>query len=438
MKKFNTKVLVSLAIFFVFGLFGSIALFALGPAAVDLGTSGNFAILSKTGITNVPTSVITGDVGSSPITGASIALTCAEVTGTVYTTDAAGPLPCRVIGPSLLTTAVNDMEAAYTDAATRTPGAGPNLNIGGGTVVAQTLTAGTYTWTTPVTITGDLTLSGGATDTWIFQVNGTLDLNANMSILLTGGAVPENIFWQTTSTVNLMANSHLEGNILSQTDIAMRSGASINGRALAQTAVTLIANTITIPTGFTPVPVQATLTVIKTVINDSGRTKSSGDFVMNVTGTNVSSSSFAGSSTGTTITLDAGAYTVDENIDADYTKTLSADCSGTILAGEDRTCTITNDDIAPVSSGGGGGGSSGGSIHYGCRDPLASNYEYFSSSRPSLCVYAENSTTGSTTSTPTSTPQITTPPKLPKTGFSSSIKSPWYQLLYSKILNIIS
>lgn len=430
MKKFNKKILLSVAILFTVGLFGSIVVFAAGPAIVNLGTAGNFAILSKTGITNVPTSIITGNVGSSPISGASIGVTCAEVTGTIYSTNASGPLPCRVVGPSLLTIAVSNMEAAYTDAATRTPATGAELNIGGGTVSTQTLAPGLYTWTTPVSITGDLTLSGGATDVWIFQVNGTLSIDAGIKIVLSGGAVPENVFWQTTETVNLMTGSHFEGNILSQTDIAMRSGATLDGRALAQTEVTLIANTISIPT--TPAsPTTATLHIIKTVINDNGRDKDASDFTINVIGTGVSDSSFLGEEDpGTTITLNAGAYSVDENDDSDYTKTLSADCSGTITAGEDKTCTITNNDIEESS----GGGSSGGTV-FGCKDPTAINYNHFSSSKPSLCEYADSNSTVITTSTVESTTLVT--PKLPKTGFPSPEIDPWYTILFYNILNII-
>ncbi|HEX6647940.1 MAG TPA: hypothetical protein VF075_00325, partial [Pyrinomonadaceae bacterium] len=90
------------------------------------------------------------------------------------------------------------------------------------------------------------------------------------------------------------------------------------------------------------------LTVIKHVINDNGGTKTASNFTVNVTATNPSSSSFAGAeSPGTTITLDAGSYSVDEGAHAGYTKTLSADCSGTIAPGDNKTCTITNDDIAP-------------------------------------------------------------------------------------------
>ena len=442
------KILLTVAVLFSAALFQATPLFAAGPPTVDLGTAENFAILSKAGITDVPTSIITGDVGSSPISGSSIGIPCGEVTGTIYSTDAAGPLPCRIIGPSLLTTAVSDMEAAYTDAATRTPAVGPRLDIGAGTVTPQTLAPDIYTWTTPVDITGDLTLSGGATDIWIFQVNGTLTLDAGMSILLTGGAVPENVFWQTTQTVNLMAGSQFEGNILSQTDIAMRSGAVLNGRALAQTEVTLIGNTISIPSGFTPISIPGTLHVIKIVINDNGRTKTADDFTMQVTGTAVSDTSFAGeNSPGTTVTLDAGAYTVDENNDSGYTQSFSSDCSGTILAGEDRTCTITNDDtvISSLSSTSGG-------LVYGCKDPIATNYNFFSRSDSSLCEYGTSAsriaigsfTTDSTTGavitpfvTHTGGGTLMVTPKLPKTGFQDKGNNSWYTLLFNQILHII-
>src|SRR5450830_438250 len=103
---------------------------AAGPAPVVLGTAGNFVILSESGITDVPTSSITGNIGTSPITGAAIGVTQAEVTGTIYSDDAAGPSG-SVIAPSLLTTARIDMEAAYVDAHDRTPGTGAtNLNRG--------------------------------------------------------------------------------------------------------------------------------------------------------------------------------------------------------------------------------------------------------------------------------------------------------------------
>ena len=95
-------------------------------------------------------------------------------------------------------------------------------------------------------------------------------------------------------------------------------------------------------------PASATLHIVKTVINDNGGTAVASDFTINVTGTNVSTSSFAGSAAGVDVTLDAGAYSVTEPVvPAGYLQTGLGDCSGTILAGETKTCTITNDDIAP-------------------------------------------------------------------------------------------
>ncbi len=220
---------------------------ALGPPAVNLGLAGNFASLSKAGITDVPASAITGNIGASPISGAAIGVTCAEVTGRIYAVDAAGPAPCTVIDPVMLTTAVSNMESAYTDAAGRPAGVGPNLNLGGGTVAGQTLVPGTYTWGSNVTITTDLTLNGGPNDVWLFQITGTLNISPNMKVALTGGALPKNVFWQVAGAVTLGTGSHFEGNILAQTNIAMNTGASINGRLLAQTGVSLQSNAVTIP-----------------------------------------------------------------------------------------------------------------------------------------------------------------------------------------------
>jgi len=94
-------------------------------------------------------------------------------------------------------------------------------------------------------------------------------------------------------------------------------------------------------------PVPATLHVIKHVVNDNSGTKTAGNFTINVTGTNVLTPTFSGDENGTDVTLNAGTYGVDETPDVGYAKSLSPDCSGTIAAGGTKTCTITNDDIAP-------------------------------------------------------------------------------------------
>lgn len=211
--------------------------------AVNLRTAGRFAVLTKTGVTDVFASRITGDVGASPITGLAIGLTCAEVTGTIYTANLAGPGRFRVADATLLTRAVSDQEAAYTDAAGRT---NPDyVNVGAGQIGGRTLSPGVYSWTSGLSITNDITLSGGPNDVFIFQVAGALSQAPAKKVILAGGAPARNVFWQTTGAVTIGTTAHIEGTILSKTMIALNTGASANGRLLAQTQVTLQKNVIT-------------------------------------------------------------------------------------------------------------------------------------------------------------------------------------------------
>ena len=238
---------------------------AAGPAPVNLGLSGNFTILAKSGISNTGiTTSIVGDIGVSPIgyaavtgftltptipDGSNTFATSPRVTGKVYASDYTEPTPTN------LTTAVLNMGTAYTDAATRPAGSGPNLNVGGGTLNGQNFVPGLYTWDGAgnVIITGDITLTGAASDVWIFQIPGTLDIAAGADIatgkkvLLVGGARASNVFWQVAGAVTLGTYSTFNGNILAFTNIAMNTGAVLNGRALAQTAVTLNASTVVKP-----------------------------------------------------------------------------------------------------------------------------------------------------------------------------------------------
>lgn len=250
MKKLNKNLTATAFIFsLVLGLVAVMVAPTSASSTVNLLSAGNFVILSKTGITNVPTSTITGNIGTSPITGAAITgLDCVEVIGLIYTVDATGPT-CRVTDATLLTTAISDMETAYTDLAGRPAGVGAFLNVGAGTLTGLTLVPGIYTWGSTVTIPTDLTLDaqGDVNAVWIFQITGTLDIAAGKQVILVGGAQASNIFWQVADVVALGAGSHFEGNILAKTNITMVTGASLNGRALAQTAVTLQSNVITIP-----------------------------------------------------------------------------------------------------------------------------------------------------------------------------------------------
>jgi hypothetical protein len=216
-------------------------------APVDLGAAETFAVLTKTGVTNVFASQINGDVGASPITGAAVLVTCDEVqTGTVYTVDAAGPLPCAVTNASLLNSAIGDMETAYTDAAGRN--LPDHTELGDGEIGGLTLAPGLYKWGTGVLISTDVTLSGGPNDVWIFQIAGTLTQASAARVNLTGGALAKNVFWQSADAVSLGTTSHFQGVLLAKTMVAVKTEASVNGRLLAQTAVTLQKSAVTQPT----------------------------------------------------------------------------------------------------------------------------------------------------------------------------------------------
>ena len=216
-------------------------------AAVKLGSAGTFALLSKTGITNVYQSAINGNVGASPITGAAIHLTCGEITAgkKVFTVDAAGPLPCSTTDATFLTTSIGDMETAYLDAAGRL---NPDfLELGSGEIGGKTLKPGLYKWGTAVSISSDVTISGSSTDVWIFQIAGGIDQASATRITLKDGALAKNIFWQVADAVSIGTSAHFEGVLLAKTMVAVKTGASVNGRLLAQTAVTLQMNTVTAP-----------------------------------------------------------------------------------------------------------------------------------------------------------------------------------------------
>lgn len=222
---------------------------ALAPGQpVSLGVAGDFVLLAKSGLSTVPPSAITGNVGVSPvaatyITGFSLTAdatnvfsTSPQVTGKVYAADYAKPTP------SNMTTAISDMELAFTDAAARAPDA---TELGAGNIGGMTLTAGVYKWGTGLLIPTNVTLSGDANAVWIFQIAQDLTVESAASVILTGGAQAKNVFWQVAGRVELGTTSHLEGTILTQTSATLRTGASIKGRVMAQTAINLDASTVT-------------------------------------------------------------------------------------------------------------------------------------------------------------------------------------------------
>jgi hypothetical protein len=250
-KRLSVNIFVYITVIVSMILFSAISVYAAQPA-VDLGTAGNFVILAKSGISTIGTTSIVGDIGVSPIdstaiTGFGLILdssnvfsTSSLVTGKVYASNYAVPTP------TVMTTAVSDMETAYTDAAGRTL---PDyVELGAGNIGGMTLAPGLYKWSTGVIIPTDVILSGSSTDVWIFQIAQTLDISSGKHVNLSGGAQAKNIFWQVAGKTTLGTTSEFNGNILDQTAIVLNTGATLNGRALAQTAVTLDSNTIFLKT----------------------------------------------------------------------------------------------------------------------------------------------------------------------------------------------
>jgi len=207
---------------------------AEGPAPLDLGSAAHFTILAGAAITTTGGGAINGDVGASPITGAAIHLTQAQVNGHIYAVDATGPAG-SLIDAALLLTAKGDLTTAYNEAAGRTPvPSGPFLNPGAGNLGGLNLVPGLYKITSTILIIGsDLTLTGGADDVWIFQCAADLQLVSGMAIHLAGGAQARNIFWQVGSSAVIGTFASFQGTILADQSITMGTSSSLNGRALA-------------------------------------------------------------------------------------------------------------------------------------------------------------------------------------------------------------
>lgn len=216
---------VGLAALFVL-IWPAIALAATDP---NLGTAGNFAVLSGAGMTNTGPSWITGAIGASS----------AGITG--FPPGTAGP---QHVGDSAYTTAETDLVGTFTRAAAEpTTTDYSNVNLGG-----LTLGPGVYNQSTAPTLTGTLTLSGGGI--YIFKIGSTLVTATGARISLINGAQPCDIFWVVGSSATIAVSTVFVGNIMALAQIAMQTGATLNGRALARTAaVTLDTNRIIQPSG---------------------------------------------------------------------------------------------------------------------------------------------------------------------------------------------
>jgi hypothetical protein len=406
-----------------------------------LGTAGVFGILSSTFTRNVGVTIITGSVGYTTLSGGG----SNTVSSTTYT-----PSPSQAgVDQS---TAISDINSQVISSCTDITGQGPLEGVVIGANPPGTFPAGCYKsdGAMAVTANGIVTLDGGGDpdSVFIFKPGGSLTTGDNSIVKLSNSASACNVFWSPVGATTLGAfatattSPVFVGNIFrgdaDGLSITLGHFSNILGRALAfGSTVTADTNIFTTPTcgGVTP----GTLHVIKNVDNTAGGTATSSDFNLSVkiSNVNIAGSPSLGTTTpGTLYLLSANTYTVSESTIASYTTSYSGDCVDgvvTLAAGGDKTCIVTNTYVLPtptpvptpsysVSSG-------GGSIHYGCKDMKASNYEYFAASNPALCLYGiVTSTIVSSTSTYFTTVYSDTVsatsslvPKFPKTGIADGV-----------------
>lgn len=322
---------------------------AASPPPGDLGSAGNFGILAASTVTNTGPTVIGQDLGLSPNDNTSITGFFAIdsgpgiVNGAIHAAD------------SIAAQAQVDLTIAYNDAAGRSAGVViiPSGELGGLNLIPGLYRSGISSFAIS---SGNLILDaqGNASATFIFQMpSSSLTTISNTHVVLAGNANPCNIFWQVGSSATIGTNSIFKGNILALTSITATTGASLEGRALARNgAVTLDSNNVfsscaaLIPPNSTNTTnstnsINTTLTVTKVVINDNGGTATLTNFPLFINNTQVVS--------GITNQIAPGYYEVSETGAFGYNRTISGDCSPngrvTLIAGQQKSCTITNNDI---------------------------------------------------------------------------------------------
>ena len=149
-----------------------------------------------------------------------------------------------------MATAKGDLTAAYIAAqgqACDLTLSGVDLGFYDGSDGAHTLPPGTYCFSAVAALTGTLKLSGSAAAKWTFRIGSALNAAVGSSVILSGGAIPDNVYWAVGSSATLFTNASFQGNIMALTSITLQNGATIAGRALAQNgAVDMTAGAATV------------------------------------------------------------------------------------------------------------------------------------------------------------------------------------------------
>jgi len=217
---------------------------------VYLGSAARFAVLSQAGITNVGNTVINGDIGVWPIAGTAITgfsecnpgLPCApenaggpgKVNGYIWDHDSRLETTTAEHG-------VASMGIAFRDAKGRTgPFTAVNFDIGG-----STFKPGLFRANAVLAISGNVYLNGAGV--YIFQVGTGMNVGPNVQIILENGATAANVFWQVGTAAIFKSNISFQGTVLAGSGITLTTGTTVHGRLLANTAVTFINDTVTLP-----------------------------------------------------------------------------------------------------------------------------------------------------------------------------------------------
>jgi uncharacterized repeat protein (TIGR01451 family) len=322
MKGFNKKIIVA-GVVFALGLVGPIAAFAAGTAPT-LGAADGYSVFGGAGITNTGAGThLWGNAGGNGL--GNPGLVASQVDGTIDAGADAG-----VVGAA--STAYGQLDGQAAD---------------GGQSLSGTVTVTPGVWTVGAALlNGTVTLNGAGV--YIFRSDSSITVNSGAQVSLTGGATACNVFWEVPASMTIGTNAHVEGTIITNTGlVSLANGATLKGRALAHTQVTMDTNQVTNPCA----PANGTLHVVKTVV---GGTAAPSVFTLHVknSGGAVVTSTPGVSGTGVAFTLPADTYTVSEDANSSYTESfLAGDCSGgsvVLPAGGDEICTIINTNIPVI------------------------------------------------------------------------------------------
>jgi Ice-binding-like/Bacterial Ig-like domain len=214
---------------------------AAGPATINLGSAGNFAVMATSSISSTGPAIINGDVGLSP--GTSQGIPPPQVNGTIHVND------------PVVTQAQADLLAAYNDAVSRSV----NAQTLPGNMGGLTFTPGLYVNSTSVLISGvgpgnivTMDAQGNPNAVFIFKMGSTLTTAPAAQVVLAGGAKAGNIFWQVGTSATIDTTTIFKGNVLAAVSITLNTGAAVEGSMYAgsgggSASTTVNASTVSVP-----------------------------------------------------------------------------------------------------------------------------------------------------------------------------------------------